>query len=157
MVWAQAHYTNTLTQLIFEPIWTWYISPIAQWRFDRKNMFPEIVLVPSKIKLFNPNMNTYFGNLRRKFPNFLFIFSLGYLSRSKQILPTLLFSFQLKTPKQKYVKIPTKSFFIMFPALVYVLLLKKPIQRKSNPTESHWTISGYSLKRCLKNKSLWLR
>jgi hypothetical protein len=31
-------------------------SPIAQWRFDGINMFPEIVLVPSKIKWLNPSI-----------------------------------------------------------------------------------------------------
>ena len=38
-----------------------------QWWFDGIKPFPKTVLVPSKIKLLNMNINIYFGNFQRKF------------------------------------------------------------------------------------------
>ena len=65
-----------------------------------------------------------FGNLRRKIPLTFLIFFIGILI-SKQIVPTSLVSFQLMTSTKRYVEISMQSFYVMFPAIMYVLHLEK--------------------------------
>ena len=93
------------------------ISPIIQkWKGCQK-----LVSVPSKIKLLNPNIDIYFGDLRRKFLFFFFFFLNPYLKTDSV---NLLIFFSLKGSKTRIHKLCR---------YVYIC-------RKSNSDESHWTI-----------------
>ena len=59
------------------------ISPIVQWLFDGIKAFPKIFLFSSKLKLLNPNINIFYGNLRRKIPDIFLVFSLEFLPQNR--------------------------------------------------------------------------
>ena len=80
------------------------LSPITQRRFDGKNVSRNS-FGSLQNKIVESKSNIYFGNLRRKFPYIFRGFFFGIPS-SKQIVSISLFSFQLKTPKQNYLKVP---------------------------------------------------
>ena len=115
--------------------WVCLNSPIAQrtfYDFILFYTFPEIILVPSKIKLLNSNRNIYFGYLWRKFQKF-FTFFFFWIPSSKQIVPTSLFSYQSKTPKDLL------SYCSSYNVCTYCCW-KNPIHWKLNAIQSHWII-----------------